>query len=103
LWVPVSYWAEVSVKESSCAQLSWIKEMSEEHIVKKDVMTSYNKNLKVVVIFENLFLNCKIFFIHHHFTRELTEEKIVTYGHVITRDKSGGISSKGLNKIKLTC
>jgi len=65
-----------------------MKGMSEEHNVKHDVMTSYCKNLEAVIISENLLQvsRKKHFDIHHHSIRKFTEEKTVTYDHVITRE-----------------
>ena len=65
-------------KRSSCTQVIWMKKISQEHHVKQDVITLYWKNLRTLIISENLSQTSRNKYsnICHHSFRELIEEVI---------------------------
>jgi hypothetical protein len=84
---------------SSCSQLVWMKQMLEEYNVEQDVLTLYCDNLSAINISKNPILHnrTKHIDIHHHFIRDLVEEKIVTLEHVATGEQLADIFTKVLD------
>ena len=73
--------------------------MLTEYNVKQDVMTLFCDNLSAINISKNPIQHSrtKHIDIHHHFIRELVEEKIVALEHVATELQLADIFTKALD------
>ena len=73
--------------------------MLKEYNVGQDVMTLYCDNLSAINISKNPIQHSrtKHIDIHHHFIRELVEEKVVTLQHVTTEQHLVNIFTKALD------
>lgn len=73
--------------------------MLEEYIVQQDVMTLYYDNLSAINISKNPIQHIitKHINIHHHFIRDLVEDKIITLEHATTKKQLADIFTKALN------
>jgi hypothetical protein len=90
--------AESIAAGNSCSQLVWMKQMLEEYDVKQGVLTLYCDNLSAINISKNPIQHSrtKHIDIHHHFIRDLVEEKVVTLEHVTTEEQLADIFTKAL-------
>lgn len=70
-----------------------------EYDVKQDVMTLYCDNVSAINISENhtQHSRTKHIDIHHHFIRELIEDKIISLDHVTTENQPVDIFTKSLD------
>lgn len=94
---------ECIVAGSSFSQLIWMKQMLKEYNVKQDVMILYCDNLSAINISKNPIelRRIKHIDIHHHFIRDLVEDKIVTVKHVATEKQLADIFTKALDANQL--
>jgi len=91
--------AEYIALGRSCSQLIWMKQMLKEYNVKQDVMSLYCDNLNTINISKNPIQHSRIkhIDIHHHFIRDLVEDKIVTLNHLATEKQLADIFTKALD------
>lgn len=75
-----------------------MKHMLKEYNVEQDVMTLYRDILNVINISKNpIQHSTKHIPFHHHFTRELMEDKIVNLEHTTTENQLADIFTKALD------
>lgn len=76
--------------------------MLNEYNVEQDVMPLYCNNLNAINIAKNQTKHSRIKYIeiHHHFIRDLIEEKIVSLEHVAIEKQLAYIFTKALNANK---
>jgi hypothetical protein len=79
-----------------------MKQMLKEYDVEQDVITLYCDNLSAINISKNLVQHSKTkhIDIHHHFIRDLVENKIVTLEHVGTKEQVADIFTKALDAMQ---
>lgn len=84
---------------NSCTQLLWMKHMLKEYNVKQDVMTLYYKNMQAINISKNLVQHNRTqhIDIHHHFIRELVDDKLITLDHVTNENQLADIFAKAMD------
>ncbi|XP_057451950.1 BTB/POZ domain-containing protein At2g46260-like [Lotus japonicus] len=94
--------AEYIATGSGCTQLLWMKQMLKEYNVLQDVMTLYCDNLSAINISKNPIQHTrtKHINIHHHFIKDLVEEKIIALEHVETELQLADIFTKALDVAK---
>jgi hypothetical protein len=97
--------AEYIAAGSSCSQLVWMKQMLTEYNVTQDIMTLYYDNLSAINISKDPIQHrrTKHIDIHHHFIRELVEEKIIALKHVTTEMQLDDIFTKALDTNQFEC
>lgn len=73
--------------------------MLKEYNVKQDLMTLYCNNMHVINISKNLVQHnrTKHIHIHHHFIRELVEDKLITLDHVANENQLVDIFAKAMD------
>lgn len=84
---------------SNCFQLICMKQMLEEYNVQQDAMTLYCDNLSAINISKNPIQHNKTkhIDIHHHFIKDLVEDKIVILEHVAIEKQLTDIFTKALD------
>lgn len=72
--------AKYIIVEVSCAQMWWMKYTLQEYDVIRDVMILYFDNMSAINISKKhvLYTRTKHIDIHHHFIRELVEDRNIT-------------------------
>ena len=91
--------AEYIATGSCCTQLLWMKQMLADYSIVQDTLIIYCDNTSAINISKNPIQHSKTkhIDIHHHFIRELVENKIIVIEHVATEKQLTDIFTKALD------
>ncbi|KAK0591784.1 hypothetical protein LWI29_007955 [Acer saccharum] len=91
--------AEYIAAGSGCTQLLWMKQMLVDYGFNQGTLTLFCDNMSAINISKNLVQHSrtKHIDIHHHFIRELFENKCIVLEHVGTNDQLADLFNKPLD------